>query len=115
MMPNIVRLMQEALNRMLDVSLDEEAREAALLELQEHVEDIDRARDFKTIGGFAAVTDLLALDDAPSLQAGAAYVLGSAVKNHRELQLHLLEETGALAALLALLRAHGANVDARAK
>ena len=42
-------------------------------------------------------------------------MLGSAVKNHRELQLHLLEQRTALPSLLALLRSHAdAEVQGKA-
>ena len=114
MMPDIAKMMQEALTKVLDVSLEDEAREEAVLELQDHVEDIDNARDFKTIGGFEEMARLLTNDGAPLLQAAAAYVLGTAIKNHHELQLHLLRETDALPALLALLRSH-ADAEVRAK
>ena len=114
MMPDTVGLMREALAKALDVSLDEEAREAGLIELEELVDDIDNAKDLRTIGGLVDVVGLLAADASPPLQAGAAWVLGSAVKNHRELQLYLLGETRALASLLALLTSHR-DAEVRAK
>ena len=112
MMPDIVQLMRDALSNATDASLDISIREEALLELQDLVEDLDQARDFKTIGGFPEVIALLASEIAP-IQAAAAWVLGSAVKNHRELQLHLLAER-ALPSLLVLLRSH-ADEEVRAK
>ena len=110
-MPDIVQLMRDALSNATDASLDISTREEALLELQDLVEDLDQARDFKTIGGFPEVIALLASEIAP-IQAAAAWVLGSAVKNHRELQLHLLAER-ALPSLLVLLRSH-ADEEVRA-
>jgi hypothetical protein len=111
--PDMVAMMRESLERSLDASLADEEREESLLNLQDLVEDIDNARDFKSIGGFVDVLGLLA-SEVPTLQAGAAWVVGSAVKNHHELQLHLLAQN-ALPSLLALLRSHAdANVRAKA-
>jgi hypothetical protein len=112
MMPDMVALMRESLANANDVSLDVDAREEALLLLHNLVEDIDHARDFKTIGGFPDIVALLACE-LPPLQAAAAWIIGSAVKNHRELQLHLLERR-ALPSLLVLLRS-SAHVPVRAK
>merc|ERR1719502_268008 len=50
LMPDQVRLMREALATAQDVSLEAETRENGLLDLAELVEDIDNARDCKTIG-----------------------------------------------------------------
>ena len=112
MMPDMVALMRAALAKAIDVSLDDESREEALLELQDLVEDIDNARDLKTIGGFTEVVALLAVE-IPTVQAAAAWVLGSAVKNDLELQLHVLS-TSALNSLLRLVRSHGVE-EVRAK
>lgn len=104
LMPDQVTLMREALSLALNESEAEAEREEGILQLQELVEDIDNAKDLKSIGEFATVVGLLESGLA-SLQAGAAWTLGSAVKNHRELQLHLLEE-GGLPTLLRLLTSH---------
>lgn len=113
LMPNTAVLATNALEQAVDVSLAVEDREESLLNLQDLVEDLDTARDFKSIGGFPQVVGLLSSDSAP-LQAAAAYVLGSAVKNQHELQLQLLAEPGALSALLVLLRSH-VDEEVRAK
>ena len=99
MFPDMVQTMRDALRNGTDASLDVAEREAALLDLADLVEDIDHARDLKSIGGFPEVIALLA-SETPPLQAAAAWIIGSSVKNHRELQLHLLEER-ALPSLLA--------------
>lgn len=112
LMPNTVELMREALSRALDPSLDVDAREEAMLELEDHAADIDNARDLKSIGGFPSVVELMASGEA-RLQAAAAWIVGTAVKNHRELQLHLLS-LDALRSLLALLLSHSDD-EVRAK
>ena len=112
LMPDTVALMLDALAVATDASLPLEEREAGLLDLQELAEDIDNARDLKSIGGYPEVVALLASEEPP-LQAAAAWVLGSAVKNHRELQLHLLSER-ALPSLLVLVQSH-ASAEVRGK
>ena len=112
LLPNAVGMMREALERAVDVGADAEARVAALHDIQELVEDIDNARDFKAIDGFGPTLELLASDE-PALQAAAAWVVGTAVQNQRELQLHLLG-LDALPSLLRLLRSH-AHESVRAK
>jgi len=112
MFPDMVQTMRDALRNGTDASLDVAEREAALLDLADLVEDIDHARDLKSIGGFPEVIALLA-SETPPLQAAAAWIIGSSVKNHRELQLHLLEER-ALPSLLALVRSH-ADGEVRGK
>ena len=104
MMPNMVATMRELLGNGTDTTLPVDEREEALLGLADLVEDIDHARDLKSIGGFPEIVALLAAEDAP-LVAAASLIIGSSVKNHRELQLHLLEER-ALPSLLALLSSH---------
>jgi len=112
LLPNAVGMMREALERAVDVGADAEARVAALHDIQELVEDIDNARDFEAIDGFGPTLELLASDE-PALQAAAAWVVGTAVQNQRELQLHLLG-LDALPSLLRLLRSH-AHENVRAK
>ena len=115
MMPDSVQAMRDALAAGTDASLSVEEREEGLLVLQDFIEDIDHAKDLKSIGGFPEVIALLAADgvDMAPLQAASAYIIGSSVKNARELQLHLLEEK-ALPSLLNLLRSH-ADTEVRAK
>ena len=87
-----------------------DTRVEALLVLQELIEDLDKAHDFKRLpGGYDALIALLA---EPSLQEAAAWAVGTAAQNQRELQLHLLE-LKALPALLSVVRS--ASVEARAK
>ena len=88
------------------------ARNEALLVLQELVEDLDKAHDFaKLPGGYAALVALLA---EPALQEAAAWALGTAAQNQRELQLHMLG-LQALPALLNVVRSAAAPVAVRAK
>ena len=113
LLPNAVAMMREALERAVDVGADAEARVAALHDIQELVEDIDNARDFKAIDGFGPTLELLASDE-PALQAAAAWVVGTAVQNQRELQLHLVQDLDVLPSLLRLLTSH-AHENVRAK
>ena len=69
-------------------------------------------RDLKAIDQFPAVLAHLA-GEQPALQTAAAWVIGSAAQNHRELQLHLLE-LGALPSLLHLVHSHQ-SLELRAK
>lgn len=88
-----------------------DTRTQALLVLQELLEDLDRALDFRRLpGGYEALVALL--NTEPSLQEAAAWAVGTAAQNQRELQLHLLE-LKALPALLSVVRS--ASVGARAK
>lgn len=112
-MPDMVAEMRKALAIVEDEAAEAEARVEALEVLQEHVEDLDNARDFNTIGGFPVVLRTLAEDAEPRLQAVAAWVVGTAVQNNRELQL-VLVELGALPSLLRLFGAHAAP-EVRAK
>eukprot|EP00900_Chrysochromulina_parva_P024966 jgi/Chrpa1/7102/Chrysochromulina_OHIO_Genome00010980-RA len=113
LMPDMVGLMREALAIAIDESLPVDEREAALLKLEDHASDIDQAHDLMIIGGLAPVVQLLG-SDVPPLQAAAAWVIGSAVQNHRELQLHVLAIPAAMPSLLALARLH-ASAEVRAK
>ena len=105
MMPDIVGLMREALATATDESLAVDQREAALLDLEDHACDIDHARDLMHLGGFPSIVELMA-SEQPPLQAAAAWVIGSSVKNHRELQLPLLTLPTTMPSLLALARSH---------
>lgn len=113
LMPDMVGLMREALASAIDESLPVDEREAALLKLEDHASDIDQAHDLMIIGGLVPVVQLLA-SDVPPLQAAAAWVIGSAVQNHRELQLHVLAIPAAMPSLLALARLH-TSAEVRAK
>ena len=75
-MPDLVELMRTALENALDSDAVAAARADALGALQELVEDMDNAGDFKTIDGFEQLHALLA-EDSAALQAGAAWVLGT--------------------------------------
>ena len=87
-----------------------DTRIEALLVLQELVEDLDKAHDFRRLpGGYDVLIALLA---EPPLQEAAAWAVGTAAQNQRELQLYLLE-LKALPALLSVVRS--ASVEARAK
>jgi len=112
MFANQVDLMRDAMHAALNRSLAADVREEALFALQELVEDLDNARDFMTIGGFKQVMELLG-SDTPELVAATAWVVGTAVQNQRELQLHMLE-LELMAPLLQLLHDHSA-IDVRAK
>ena len=111
-MPDQVELMRAALENALDSDAAAVARADALGALQELVEDMDNAGDFKTIDGFRQLHGLLA-EDSAALQAGAAWVLGTGAQNNRELQLHMLE-LGALPSLVRMLRTQ-ADASTRAK
>ena len=89
-LPDQMEQMREALDAALDVnrSLGVPDRLEALEALQELVEDVDNARDLMAAGGFAEVKGLLAAEEA-RLQAGAAWVLGTAAQNDEALQSHL--------------------------
>jgi len=112
MMPDFVDMMRTAVATAIDESLEVKEREQALLDLEDLASDVDNARDLKSLGGYSSIVALVR-SEHPALQAAAAWVVGSAVKHHRELQLHLLDEH-ALPALLEQLRA-SENIEVRAK
>jgi len=113
MMPSMVDEMKKLIEIAEDETADVEWRLEVLEALQEHVEDIDNARDFNTIGGFTIVLRALVDDSEPRLQTAAAWIAGTAVQNNRELQLALVGH-GVVPRLLKLLEAH-ASADVRAK
>ena len=100
--PPPIDLMREALAIAMDETLELAVRGDALEQLQELVEDLDNARDFAAIKGFHQIVNLF--DDAPSLRASTAWVLGTAAQNNEDLQRHMLIDVEALAPLLSLLR-----------
>jgi len=112
LMPDQVKLMREALELAANETVTDEEREHGLHNLQELVSDIDNARDLKAINEYPTVLAHL-ISERPAMQTAAAWVIGSAVQNHRELQLHLLS-LGALTSLLRLISSH-ASVELRAK
>lgn len=102
-----------------------------LEELQKSVEDLDNARDFHTIGGFAIMVDVLAdgdgysgrappVDVAPAhfdrdaIKGHAAWVLGTAIKNQADLQTAALG-SNAMEPLLRLLKGVKQNPRGSAK
>lgn len=104
MTPNVVALMREELALAANDSVPLERREAALLELQDHVEDLDNARDFMlmkdpanrsapALDGYRVIIAHLS-SEHEELRAAAAWVLGTAAKNQPEVQLHALELGG---------------------
>lgn len=97
----------------------------ALWQLEELVEDLDLAKDFAKIGGFARLLPLLEPVAAPTVEAlrereAAVWVFGTAAQNEPEVQ-GALVRVGVPAALISLLlepapvepHAHG-HAEARA-
>eukprot|EP00322_Chrysochromulina_rotalis_P010470 CAMPEP_0115849688 /NCGR_PEP_ID=MMETSP0287-20121206/11580_1 /TAXON_ID=412157 /ORGANISM="Chrysochromulina rotalis, Strain UIO044" /LENGTH=473 /DNA_ID=CAMNT_0003303667 /DNA_START=15 /DNA_END=1436 /DNA_ORIENTATION=+ len=105
LMPDVVGLMRVALAIAVNESAAIDEREAALVDLEDHACDLDHAHDLMNLGGFEPLVSLLATEQ-PELQAGAAWVIGSAIKNHHELQLHLLAIPHSLPSLLSLVSTH---------
>lgn len=121
LVPDRAQQLRDALARALGESeggASTEARVGGLHELEELVEDIDNARDFVTLGGFARLVPMLAETAAPDVQAAAAWAIGSGAQNNAEIQAHLCE-IGAPASLVSMLvgtpsAAHSADVDSKA-
>jgi hypothetical protein len=86
-----VHIMEEIMRKLVNNSLAEEALVETLTELDSLVSDIDNARDFHTIGGWNTVVPLLDEDEATSIQALAALVIGTSIKNDYDFQLWTLE------------------------
>jgi len=76
---------------------------AALEDLEEHAEDIDKANDIGTMGGVAPLLALVASGE-DGVPARAATVLGQMASNNMKAQT-LLTEQGAVPALLQAVRA----------
>ena len=80
----------------------------ALEQLESLVEDIDNARDFKTIGGFGDIVSALINPEServlPRGKGLAASVIGNAVKSDYDFQLWVLEDGAqCLRGLLSML------------
>ena len=123
LMPDQLGLMRHLLT-LATSSSDTLVRVEALLVLQELVEDLDKAEDFRKIDGFEPIVQLLALPIDPSasqqlaeeqlrVAEAAAWVIGTAAQNQRPLQLYLIS-LHALTLLSDLLRVHkgAAGVEA---
>lgn len=104
--------MREALELAANATAEDADRERGLLNLQELVSDLDNAKDLKAMDEYPSVLTHL-ISEQPAMQTAAAWVIGSAVQNHREMQLHLLS-LGALSSLLNLIASHY-SADLRAK
>ena len=176
--PNHLDLMQSLVQIIPDETIIVRGRSAALLVLQELVQDLGKAGDFKRINGFKTVAELLVyslytscpsvpvtshvpmiaarlqtvgriivaacvtlklVDRArwpnviretcgkccgqvveggvPELQEAAAWVIGTAAQNERQLQLHLvsIQSSTVLPLLLALVRSEKTSTPARVK
>lgn len=99
-----VRIMKKALSVAVNTSHHStENRVAALDTLYEMVDQIDNARDFKTIGGWSKLQPLLE-DKQAEVRASSAWVLGTCVQNSAELQQYSVQQ-GVLKPLLQLLHA----------
>ena len=82
---------------------DDGVRLQALTVLQELVEDLDKAEDFRRAGGFEPLLELLdacCLTSELRIAEEVAWILGTAAQNQRSLQLHFHERE----ALLPLAR-----------
>ncbi|KAL3148863.1 hypothetical protein ABBQ32_001736 [Trebouxia sp. C0010 RCD-2024] len=128
--PTEIDLIKDTIDVLTNSSAPPEEMLMALEALQSLVEPIDNANDLHTLRGLHPIVRLLS-HDSPSLQAAAAFVLGTAASNNNKfqeqlMQLHpesislLLQVTSSssaqtskkgLYALAALLRN---NADARA-
>ena len=64
---------------------------SSLRELEGLVDDVDNARDFHTIGGWPILVGMLEPHHSTSVQAAAAWAIGTAVKNSYDYQLWALE------------------------
>ena len=106
LMPDQVELMTSLLHVLnATTAKDEPARAQALLLIQECVEDLDKAHDFRrSLDGFRAVVAILKdPTETTRLHELAAWAVGTAAQNQRDLQLHILE-MNALPSLLQLVR-----------
>jgi len=117
--------MQEAADTLSSIirqirSGDEESVEAALADLEEHLSDVDMARDLhNALGGWPPLVRLLSSDQSPRIRAGAALVIGTAIKNEPVFQSWILESAAesvdvnpqqnetALSSLLGMLEEQG--------
>lgn len=63
----------------------------ALRDLEDHLTDIDMARDFHTLGGWPILTSLLQPQNSLEIRELSAWVIGTAVKNVPEFHGWLLE------------------------
>jgi len=87
------KAMQAGTDILLNTSSTDDEKLQVLRNMEYEVQQLDNAMDFATIGGLAATVNLL---DHPngSVRKYAAWVIGTAVKNYKEVQLELLNLGG---------------------
>ena len=91
LMPDQIELMRKLLNISSNSTAAVDARVQSLIVLQELVEDLDKAEDFRKLDGFAPILMLVdSLEDVRIAEA-SAWVIGTAAQNQLELQLHMIE------------------------
>lgn len=93
--------MQKGTSLLLDTNSSDIEKVEVLQSMEQEVMQLDNAMDFATIGGLAAVVNLL---DHKSIEVRkhAAWVVGTAVKNYREVQ-DAARELGAIDTFLNVL------------
>lgn len=79
-----VDILGERVRTLADPASSEEALLGVLALLEDDLMDIDMARDFRTIGGWAQLVRLLRPGASPALRSAAALVIGNAVRNTDE-------------------------------
>ncbi|KZV75820.1 Fes1-domain-containing protein [Peniophora sp. CONT] len=83
--PDVV-LMQEALARARDESLDEDTRVEALDDLEMLVEPIDNASNLEQLGMWTPIHDLISSSPSDAIKTQAVWVAGTAVQNNPKAQ-----------------------------
>ena len=100
--------MQKGTSVLLDETSSDTDKVGVLTSMEQEVMQLDNAMDFATIGGLAAVINLL---DHRSIvvRKSAAWVVGTAVKNYPEVQ-KAAKALGAIDTFLNVLRAESGNL-----
>jgi hypothetical protein len=91
-LPTAAGILTELITIIGDAGASQTALLDALLDLEDHLSDMDMARDFHTLGGWQPLTALLQPHQPSDVREKAAWAIGTAVKNAPEFQKWVLEQ-----------------------
>jgi hypothetical protein len=101
-LPTAAGILTELITIIGDAGASQTALSDALLDLEDHLSDMDMARDFHTLGGWQPLTALLQPHQPSDVREKAAWAIGTAVKNAPEFQKWVLEQHSELDGATAL-------------
>ena len=109
-MENTATRLQSLIQELIDENVTTQRQLVLLEEIEWEVQDLDKAKDFHTLGGLDVIVRQLNASDF-KVRAMSAWVIGSAVKHYEEAQ-HWALESGAMPLLLDSLVEHRSDREA---